>query len=43
VIRFDNAEQIKPWFNADEYHDAKALFKQSADVTLVIFEGLYGL
>jgi len=43
VIRFENAEQIRRWFNADDYQDAKALFKQSADVTLVIFEDLYGL
>jgi uncharacterized protein (DUF1330 family) len=43
VIRFENAEQIKRWFNADEYKEAKALLKQSADVSLCVFEGLYGL
>jgi uncharacterized protein (DUF1330 family) len=43
AIRFENTEQTKRWFNANEYQEAKGLFKQSADVSLAIFEGLYGL
>jgi uncharacterized protein (DUF1330 family) len=42
VIQFENAEQVKRWFNAEEYQESKALLKQSAIVSMVLFEGLYG-
>jgi uncharacterized protein (DUF1330 family) len=42
VLRFRDAEQARRWFHADEYREAKALFRRSADVSMTLFEGIYG-
>lgn len=43
AIRFENAEQARRWFNAEEYRQPKALLERSAVFNMFLFEGLYGL
>jgi uncharacterized protein (DUF1330 family) len=42
VLRFKDAEQAKRWFESDEYREPKQLFRRSADVSMTLFEGIYG-
>jgi uncharacterized protein (DUF1330 family) len=42
VLRFKNAEQAKRWFGSDEYREPKQLFRRSANVSMTLFEGIYG-
>jgi uncharacterized protein (DUF1330 family) len=42
VLRFKNAEQAKRWFESDEYREAKQLFMRSAEVSMTLFEGIFG-
>jgi uncharacterized protein (DUF1330 family) len=38
VVRFENEDQLNAWFNSEEYQEPKALLKQSADVSLCVFD-----
>ena len=42
IVRFTSASDARRWFESEDYKEAKQLFRNSADVSMALFEGIYG-
>ena len=42
IVRFKSTSDARRWFESEDYKEAKQLFRNSADVSMALFEGIYG-